>query len=118
MPIVRVLASINTNYRTKTGFTDIITVLPFGSGLSPNGNTLVISEFFARNVLTIRNIRNLFVIGATDLLYWDYFDNPNMLIDGFPLAPGEAFDVESPESIYASSATINNIPVAIDEESY
>jgi hypothetical protein len=117
MGIVLVQASIYgfNNRSTKTATTNIITVLPFGAGTTPNGNTILhLTEFF-RDYLTVRNIRNLFVPGATDLLYYSYSDDATMLVDGFPLAPGEAFDIESPQTIYAASATGNTIPVAIDQ---
>lgn len=124
MSIILVRASLNsTNYRTKLGQTDVFNVLPFGAGPSPNGNTPLPfpgpypfnDDDFFRTVLTVRNVRNIFVPGATDVLRYSYFDNPNILTEGFILEPGAAIDIESPQSIYFASATANIIPVAYDQ---
>jgi hypothetical protein len=124
MPILLVRASLNsTNYRTKLGQTNIFDVLPAGTGTTPNGNTALpfpapwpfADDDFFRNVITVRNVRNLFVPASTDVLYYDYFDNPNMTVNGFPLEPGAAIDIYSPQLIFFASSTGNNIPVAYDQ---
>lgn len=115
MTIALVRASLDsTNYRTKLGQTDIISVLPAGTGISPNGNTPIAGDFF-RNVLTVRNIINLSVPAATDILYYDYFDNPNILVTGFPLEPGAGIDILAPQEIFFASSTATAIPMAYDQ---
>lgn len=124
MPIILVRASLNsTNYRTKLGQTGNFLALPAGAGPTPNGNTPLPfpgpypfnDDDFFRVVITVRNVRSLFVPGATDIVYYSYNDDPNILLNGFPLEPGAAIDIESPQSIYFASSTGNPIAMTWDQ---
>jgi hypothetical protein len=63
-----------------------------------------------RTYITIRSTATT----AGDDIRYDYFDNPNMLTQGFLLKAGEACDLESPQTIYAM-AVANPVLCTIDE---
>ena len=73
-------------------------------------NTLLRPANPVRTYITIRNTSLL----STDIVYYDYFDNVNMLTEGFALKGGEAADLESPQALYAQ-ATGNASIIDIDE---
>jgi hypothetical protein len=97
---------ISTRQATTEGDTFQVPV-----ALGPT-NTLLAAANTNRTYLTIRNTSAV----AGEDMYYDYFDNPNMLTEGFLLKNGEAADLESPEAIYAQ-AVVAPITVDCDEGS-
>ena len=63
-----------------------------------------------RTYITIRSTATT----AGDDIAYDYFDNPNMVTEGFILKAGEAADLESPTAIYAR-ALVNPVNCTVDE---
>jgi hypothetical protein len=75
-------------------------------------NTLVASPNANRTYITLRNEN----VGANDDIRYDYFDNANILTEGFLLKAGEAIDLETTQFIYAQAVT-NPVTMSIDEGS-
>jgi hypothetical protein len=73
-------------------------------------NTLIAPLTPNRTYITIRSTATT----SGDDIRYDYFDNPNMLTQGFLLKAGEACDLESPQAIYAR-AVANPVLCTIDE---
>ena len=80
--------------------------------LTSSPNTLVAPANVNRTYLTIRNQN---ATAGEDLRY-DYFDNPNMLTEGFLLKASEAVDLDTTSAVYARAATANVI-LSTDEGS-
>ena len=74
------------------------------------GNTVLAAENSNRTYLTCRNENN--VLG--DDIRYDYFDNANILTEGFLLKASEAIDLESTQTIYAR-AVANPVLISTDE---
>lgn len=75
-------------------------------------NTLVAALNLNRTYITLRNENS----PTGDNIRYDYFDNLNMLTEGFLLKASEAVDLESTEPIYAR-AVANNVTLSTDEGS-
>ena len=73
-------------------------------------NTLIAPLTPNRTYITLRSTATT----ASDDIRYDYFDNPNMLTEGFLLKAGEACDLESPQTIFAR-ATANPVLCTVDE---
>ena len=73
-------------------------------------NTLIAPATPNRTYLTLRSTATT----AGDDLRYDYFNNPNILSEGFLLKAGEAVDLESPETIYARGV-VNDVLTTNDE---
>ena len=73
-------------------------------------NTLIAPLTPNRTYITIRSTATT----AGDDIRYDYFDNPNMLTEGFLLKAGEACDLESPQAIY-SRAVASPVLCTVDE---
>lgn len=97
---------ISTRQATTEGDTFQVPV-----ALGP-ANTLLAAANTNRTYLTIRNTNTT----TGEDMYYDYFDNPNILTEGFLLKAGEAADLESPEAVY-SQAVVAPVVVDCDEGS-
>lgn len=75
-------------------------------------NTLIAPANSNRTYVTIRSESTV----AGDDLRYDYFDNPNILTQGFLLKASEAIDLENQSDIYAR-AVANPVPISVDEGS-
>lgn len=73
-------------------------------------NTLIAPMTPNRTYITIRSTATT----AGDDIRYDYFDNPNMMSEGFLLKAGEACDLESPQAIYAR-AVVSPVICTVDE---
>lgn len=78
--------------------------------VATGANTLVQVAKPNRTYITLRSTATT----AGDDIAYDYFDNPNMLTEGFILKAGEAIDLESPQAIYAQ-ALVNPVTCVVDE---
>jgi hypothetical protein len=73
-------------------------------------NTLISPANPNRTYLTLRSTAT----ASGDDLRYDYFDNPNILTEGFLLKAGEAVDLESPQTIYARGVA-NPVTATVDQ---
>lgn len=80
--------------------------------ISNAANTLVAPANTNRTYITIRSEATT----AGDDLRYDYFDNPNILTEGFLLKASEAIDLENQSTIYAR-AVVNPVTASVDEGS-
>ena len=80
--------------------------------ISNAANTLVASVNPNRTYITLRSGAST----AGDDLRYDYFNNPNILTEGFLLKAGEAVDLENQSDIYAR-AVVNPVSASVDEGS-
>lgn len=78
--------------------------------LTTSPNTLVAPANSNRTYITLRNEN--FTPGE-DMRY-DYFDNPNILTEGFLLKSGEAIDLENAGTIYGR-ATTATVTLSVDQ---
>lgn len=83
-------------------------------GDTPNQNTVLIDGSALRTDAVVRNILNLSNPNATDVLWYGYEDDANLLATGFPLEPGASISIQAGLTVYAKSGTGTTIPVAID----
>lgn len=112
MPLFFEASVIRRQARARKGSTERVTIP--ASGSTPNGNEILIPANALRVDAVIRNCLGLPGFpGGSAVLYYDYFDNPNMLTEGFPLEPGASIAVQPNQIVYARSSS-GNIPVAID----
>lgn len=74
------------------------------------GNTLVSPANSNKTYVTLRSENST----AGDDIRYDYFDNPNILTEGFLLKASEAIDLENQSDIYARAVT-NNVTLSVDE---
>ena len=112
MPLFYEASVIRRQARARNGDTQRINI-PF-AGLSPNGNTVLLASDALRVDAVIRNCLGLpgFPAGVA-VLFYDYFDNANILTEGFPLEAGASIDIQPNQVVYAK-ASAGVIPVAID----
>lgn len=75
-----------------------------------SANTVISPANANRTYITIRSVP---LTPGQDIRY-DYFDNPNILTEGFLLRAGEAVDLESPQVIYGRAVT-SDVVLDIDE---
>ncbi len=75
-------------------------------------NTLIAAANPNRTYVTIRSEATT----AGDDLRYDYFDNPNIITQGFLLKAGEAIDLENQSDIYARAVS-NPVSISVDEGS-
>jgi hypothetical protein len=73
-------------------------------------NTLVAQKDQKRTYISLRNND---LTPGNDMRF-DYFDNPSMLTNGFLIKAGEAYDIESPEAIYAR-AVVSDVEANYDQ---
>lgn len=73
-------------------------------------NTLVAPANSNRTYVTLRSENST----AGDDIRYDYFDNPNILTEGFLLKASEAIDLENQSTIYAR-AVVNPVTLSVDE---
>ena len=73
-------------------------------------NTLVAAANSNRTYITLRNENTT----AGDDIRYDYFDNVNILTEGFLIKAGEAVDLENQSAIYAR-AVANIVSLSVDE---
>lgn len=112
MPLFDEASVIRRQARARIG--DTLRVNIPAVGTSPNGNELGLAANALRVDAVIRNCLGLpgFPPGAA-VLYYDYFDNPNMLTEGFPLEAGASIAIQPNQNVYMK-ASAGVIPVAID----
>lgn len=112
MPLFDEASVIRRQARARIGSTERVDVPALGP--SPNGNLLALNSNALRVDAVIRNCLGLpgFPAGAA-VLFYDYFDNVNMLTEGFPLEAGASIAVQPNQAIYMRSSA-GVIPVAID----
>lgn len=75
-------------------------------------NTLIAPANANRTYVTVRSEATT----SGDDLRYDYFDNPNILTQGFLLKASEAIDLENQSDIYAR-AVANPVAISVDEGS-
>jgi hypothetical protein len=80
--------------------------------ISNAANTLVAAANSLRTYITIRSEATT----SGDDIRYDYFDNPNILTEGFLLKASEAIDLEDQAVIYAR-AVANPVTASVDEGS-
>jgi len=80
--------------------------------ISNVANSLVAAANSLRTYITVRSEATT----AGDDIRYDYFDNPNILTQGFLLKAGEAIDLEDQSAIYAR-AVANSVTASVDEGS-
>lgn len=80
--------------------------------ISNAGNTLISAANSNRTYITIRSEATT----AGDDIRYDYFNNPNILTEGFLLKASEAIDLENQSDIYAR-AVANPVTASVDEGS-
>lgn len=80
--------------------------------ISNVANTLVSAANSNRTYITIRSEATT----AGDDIRYDYFNNPNILTEGFLLKASEAIDLENQSDIYAR-AVANPVTASVDEGS-
>jgi hypothetical protein len=108
MPIIYEASVIRRNARARKGLTRQATAI--GAN-----NTVAAVENALRVDLVLRNLLGVpgFPAGG-DTLFYDYFDNPNILTEGFPLEPGASIAVQPNQALYVRSNG-GNIPYSVDE---
>jgi hypothetical protein len=108
MPILFNEASFkNSRITTRPTTTNANT---YAVTIASGSNTLISAANPNRTYITIRNTAS----AANEDLRYDYFDNPNILTEGFLLKAGEACDLESVQSVFARGTTVN-VLCTIDE---
>jgi len=80
--------------------------------ISNTVNTLIAAGNSLRTYITVRSE----AATAGDDIRYDYFDNPNILTEGFLLKASEAIDLEDQAPIYAR-AVANPVVASVDEGS-
>lgn len=78
--------------------------------VSNTANTQLVPQNMNRTYLTLRSEATS---SGQDIRY-DYFNNPNILTEGFILKAGEAVDLESPTEVWARAVT-SPVVVSVDE---
>lgn len=78
--------------------------------VSNAANTLVASANPNRTYITLRNENTT----TGDDIRYDYFNNTNILTEGFLIKAGEAVDLENQSAIYAR-AVANIVTLSVDE---
>lgn len=108
MPILFNEASFkNSRITTRPTTTNAET---FAVTIASANNTLIAPANPNRTYITIRNTAT----AANEDIRYDYFDNPNMLVEGFLLKAGEACDLESVQTVFARGTTVD-VALTIDE---
>jgi len=107
MPLQSLASFKNSRVSTRQATTsaDVVPVV-----VSNAANTLVAPANTNRTYVTIRNENTT----SGDDIRYDYFDNPNILTQGFLIKAGEAVDLENMSAIYAR-AVANNVSLSVDE---
>jgi hypothetical protein len=91
--------------RKATTFADVEQIT-----VNTGSNTLISAANPNRTYLTLRNENGT---SGNDIRY-DYFDNPNILTEGFLLRAGEAVDLEATQDIYAQGVA-SSVVCSVDE---
>lgn len=95
---------VSTRQATSSADVKIVSI-----ALGP-ANTLIAPANVNRTYVTVRNENST---SGQDLRY-DYFDNPNILTEGFLIKAGEAVDLENQSAIYAQ-AVAAIVTASVDE---
>lgn len=108
MPLTSLASFKNSRVSTRQATTSA-DVVKISVGTGP-ASTLVAPANTNRTYVTIRSENTL----AGDDLRYDYFDNVNILTQGFLIKAGEAVDLENQSDIYARAVT-NAVLCSVDE---
>lgn len=84
------------------------------AGPTPNGNNLVLNADTLRTSAVLRNIENILNPASTDVLWYGYTDDVNLVLTGFPLEPGASIAIEAGQTVYVKPGGVNPIHWAID----